>query len=911
MAKVLVADVGGRFVGLLDGWSRGDILALAGVVVAIIGVIITIVPPLRHFVQRVWRMAMLRAGVPRRRYAKWFTGKWGVYENPYLDDIENLDLRNTYVPLSFRVEGEPDTLTMAIDLLAAQDAGNLIIDGGPGSGKSTLLKAYGMGILRNHALLGRHQQLVPFFVQLRKLARFVAEDKGITDYLVDEILVSGAGMSPERAMHFLRYSLRRRCVIVMLDGLDEVTSDRYEGVLDAVFHFKDDNNPDCPTRLARFFLTCRRQNFLSLREDWVPAFASRECSLAALRNSEIFSYLEKIRSKFKVPNGPENFMQAVRASGTLDLHRIPLILAMSVGLYARRDYFEIPSSIAELYRAMIREMLDRHSFRRDHGGAALAFQVGDKYRFLREFSLSAAEKSAGFDDFDRPDLIAFAASLAPHLDAVSDPDGMVTEIIRRSGLLTDVGEGGTYVFAHRSIQEFLVAEQLKMRTDGGTVLLSRATEREWRQVVQFYAAGMEQQQIGGFLEDLSGRNPELAAYCLAGAKPSTEVAVVVLDGLDPVNDVRLAALAAATMSPRVPVQELAIGRLRDALTDSGHTLSVGTADVDGMLPLLGSLAGTNAAQIAALVPQIIAPMPDDPRLVEPLWRCLTAPGIERLPESGAIVARLLNLVMDPDSMEELARQDRYGRDFLTPEGRLRAYPFEEGLDQRHNLVTLLAWADYLDVAPADPNRFFQAKAAHRLDRIEADRRHTVSFSLCWPARIYSGLVLVLALPAAAAALVIHPGLLRHPFGWWTPLLLLGLVLTTTAICVGVCDTTENPGMWRYFRVASVRKKQTDVAIGRGNVVSFVREGPVDDNWRDVILVLTWAIAPISTLLLLAVSLLDYLLVTIGGWTLFYLTNVRAFDPDVRYSLYRPNEYVDVYDDPRSKHWLTPTAAWTP
>ena len=49
----------------------------------------------------------------------------------------------------------------------------------------------------------------------------------------------------------------------------------------------------------------------------------------------------------------------MRTSGTLDLHRTPLILAMSVGLYARKAFYEIPSSIAELYRAMIDEMLDR------------------------------------------------------------------------------------------------------------------------------------------------------------------------------------------------------------------------------------------------------------------------------------------------------------------------------------------------------------------------------------------------------------------------------------------------------------------------------------------------------------------------------------------------------------------------
>lgn len=100
----------------------------------------------------------------------------------------------------------------------------------------------------------------------------------------------------------------------------------------------------------------------------------------------------------------------------------------------------------------------------------------------------------------------------------------------------------------------------------------------------------------------------------------------------------------------------------------------------------------------------------------------------------------------------------------------------QGLEQRHNLVTLLTWADRLDVAPTDPNRFFQAKAARHLGRIEADRRRTISFSLCWPARIFSGLVLAFAFPAAIIVLVTHPGLLWHPFGWWSLLLLAGMIV---------------------------------------------------------------------------------------------------------------------------------------
>ena len=696
----------------------------------------------------------------------------------------------------------------------------------------------------------------------------------------------------------------------MLDGLDEVTADRYQDVVEAVFHFMDDNSPDHPTRLARLFLTCRRQNFLSLREDWVPAFSKRECSLAPLRNSEIFSYLDKIRRKFKNPNGPEEFIQAVRASGTLDLHRIPLILAMSVGLYVRKDYFEIPSSIAELYRAMIREMLDRHSFRRDHGGAALRFQVGDKYRCLREFSLHAVEEFGGFEEFDKQDLIAFARSLAPQLDAVRDAEAMVDEIIMRSGLLTDVAQDRTYIFAHRSIQEFLAAEQLRMSVDGDKFLLSRATEREWRQVIQFYVAGQEQRQIDGFLVDLARSNPELAAYCLAGAKASTRVAGAVLDALAPIDEVRVAALAAGTMSPRIPVQELAIERLRSALTRPRHVLSAGTADVDGMLPLLGSLAGTNAAQIAALVPRVIADLPDDPRLIEPLWRCLTAPGIERLPECQAIVRRLLDLVMEPNSLEELTRQDRYDRDFLTREIRRRAYPFNNSLGHRDNLVTLLAWADYLGVSPTDPNRFFQAKAVQRLYRVEADRRHTISFSLCWPARILSGVEFALAFVIAIIVLVTHPGLLLHPFGWWTLLLMFGVAVGSLMVYMALTepfkDLPEASLRWRLLGGGGIDDDIGAFVIGNGNFFALLPAASRSAESPDsptVVANLAMLTIPVAAIPMVEISLSSYIAVTSGALILFFLTNIHAFSSEMRYYIYKPNEYIDMYDDPRSRYWL--------
>jgi NACHT domain len=884
---------------VLSNWTRADLLSL----VAAVAGVIAIVGPVWFVVVRVAKAGSLRAGRSERKYGAWFIRRWGTYENPYLDDKEDLDLSNTYVSLSLRPpDSDQETRTAAARVLAHKDGGNLIIEGDPGSGKSTLLKAYGVGALkrqRGPLRRGHHDDdQVPFIVALRKLARWLDGRLGLAEYLVQEVLVSGAGMTTAEATEFLRYVLTEGRALVMLDGLDEVTTDRQPAVLEAVYRFTDDQDPQLPTGRARLVVTCRRQNFIALRDRWVPAVAPTVSTLVPLRNSEIFAYLDKLRAKFKAAGGPESFMNAVRVSGTLDLHRTPLILAMSVGLYARKDFYEIPNSIAKLYRTMIEEMLDRQRFRHDPIGAPVVLPVDDKYRFLREFALARALRE-GFDDFARSDMLASATVLAPSLREARDPEALVAEVADRSGLVNDVSEAGHYVFAHRSLHEHLVAEELLALPDGEKTLLDRAGDPEWRQVVLFFAASLEQRRADAFLPELADRNVTLAGHCLAGSVPSDDVARPVLDRLVTDDAAHLAALVAATTSPRRSVQEMAVSRLENLLHRSMETVRRAfRGDVEGMLPLLGSLAASNAARIAALVPQIVANVPDDPRLVEPLWRCLIVPGIEHDPAGRIVVERLLTIAMDPDGFEALQRQEPYTRPFLDAALRKRAYPFENGLPTSCNLVTLLAWAEHLGVQPVEPNRFFKAKGAARLARVEVDKRRTIGFSLFWPARVVSLLAAAGSVVAAGSVLVINWRFVLLPFGWWTAIIsllleVLSFVLIAlfsawaerlpkelrTARFVGRYGDVRNCAHFAYpprsdfFEVASV--------FGPAAVYAVFVPGLVASGWPSF-----WFFAFVAPLLL------------------FWCPLLGLFYRDVRIYPYRPNLYIDMYDDPRSRLWLT-------
>ena len=541
-------------------------------------------------------------------------------------------------------------------------------------------------------------------------------------------------MRADLAESFFRRALQRQQCLILLDGLDEVTAQHYSAVLHEIHRFMHNKSPEMTSSAARMVITCRRQNFMTIQDEWVGPIVAQSYRLAPFRNAEIYHYLDNIRAAFRRPNGPEDFMVALRNSGTLELHRTPLVLAMSVGVFAKKDYYEIPHAISELYRLIVSEMLDRHRFKDDPLGSANRFRVRDKYTFLRGFAHQAATGSIGFDEFRRRDLVTAAAATAEHLEALPAErvDEFIGEILERSGLLSPV-DGQRYVFAHRSIQEHLVAEELLLRdVSGAELAMDRSADGDWRQVVLLYAAAADQQPARRVPRRPGGPGPRPGRALPGQGDAPDRIAIGILDRLG--QEVRnqsavaidLSALLAATSSPRLVVQRAAI----DAACEALNVLIAKRADVIGALGgdlhavgrVLNAIADANSTQVASLLPALIALVPDDPVLVEPLWRCLATDGIEQNPARYAIVDRLVTLVMDPDCLATLQDLEPHTRPSITAKLREKVYPFEQH-SRSSNLVTLLASMDSLGVDVARPNRYLQALSADPKALVGVARAH--------------------------------------------------------------------------------------------------------------------------------------------------------------------------------------------
>lgn len=902
----------------MERWI-GDHLHLrideAGLLIAVVTLLagtLAFVKPSRAAVARAWRWLLLQSGQTKRRYARSFLREHGVLRNIFDDTEEQLDLAGTYVSLSFYSRtAERESRVLATTELAKQELRRVIVVGDPGTGKSTLLRAYGAGVMRSHIpfaltdleVVVRSNE-VPIFVPLRQFARRAASGVGLADFIINDILGKQLGVgSPEM---FMQRALRQDACLVLLDGLDEVVEARYEAVRRAIYEFALGDE----TKRARMIISCRGQNFLQIAMDWVPAFAEQPYTLAPLRDAEIWRFLEKRRRDYAGVRSPEVFYRSVMASTALDLHRIPLILTISLGLYLRRSAYEIPSSIATFYEALVREQLRRHDFPEDPRSEKVnQFGLDDKLRFLRSFAREAAKRAAPFDEFTFMELAGYARFFTQQLARVrpTDCDDFIREIINHSGLLMAGSDEDGYLFSHRSIHEYLVAAQLQREADGQAFLWEHAMDREWRQVILFFAA-LDHDHAEAFLHGMGQCNLELAVRCLSVAAPvQDQIANQLLGDLAATIgsganvSVHLAALIAAVRSRKYTVQERALQLVRESLETllkrDDLPVILG-AETESVIRLLDTIAETGSAEVARTVPTLARLVADDEsRVVPPLWKCLAVDGLDR-EAAEVIVLKLIELAISQACLQELQAQPAYQATFATESMRRFAYPFEHGLDRNSNFVTLLTWLDHLSLAPPAHNRFLLARATARdlLSRLEHDRRSRSIRVDLHMVGIILGCVGLATVPSLIVELVTGWGSFElGSLGWWSLAIYLGCAL----LAMGVDTIIERRA--DIFSQASRRTMGSPL----GGLAGMGEFGPATST---ALFYLVWFSTPIALgppFRLLPIPLFVPL-VTAVTWLVFQLPMAKLCGQGSYVYLRRPNPFIDMYDDSLSRHWLIPT-----
>ena len=710
-----------------------DWVPLISLCVAILGFALTHFARIRSGCSRAWLTLLGALGVVRARYKAAFLKRYRELQNIYLNRIEKLDLTSTYVPLRVVDSSQSTSEVAAIELLLDPSQKRIVILGDPGTGKTTLLRSFGIGLvspkafvtatasaeLARTAKLSARQNLLPIYVELRDFAAHLAEYPSLSDYIAKSVLPELLGGTDHT--RFLREMLKDGRCTLLLDALDEVSDADYDRLRIAILKFTSDTDELMPTASARVILTSRVQNFLNVVTDWIPTGFERYSILAPLSDDSIRQFL--VARAGDLPSGktPEALWATIATSGTLELHRTPLILTISLGLYINIPRYEIPSSIARFYSEVVLELLQRHDFRtRTHLTKRNVFNADTKTSFLRQLALTIAQRKDQFEEFAYEEIADEFRTFQRRVASLDEKDGQafIAEIVTGAGLIRKVTSTGTYVFAHRSFHEYFAAAQLARNAPSNLAeVLRRSSSPQWRQIVIFFMA-MDHDCHEQLLASLADAAPELAGYCL-GVTPGASIAVAnkILDRLQAsiiaeASANSLASLTAVARRTSGTMKERALRLIGDALRDianSGTAVSAANAlwqlNNDDLFTIVNGLAAIGGRDIARVLVATSRLAESDARFVGPLWvelRSLVDDPV--CTETQDVVLRLLELAQLHEGLGAIERSAAFAVPFADERGAMEAFPFS-AFPRRRNLVTLLMWAERCNARPDKPNAF--------------------------------------------------------------------------------------------------------------------------------------------------------------------------------------------------------------
>lgn len=303
-----------------------------------------------------------------------------------------------------------------------------------------------------------------------------------------------------------------------------------------------------------------------------------------------------------------------------------------------------------------------------------------------------------------------------------------------------------------------------------------------------------------------------------------------------------------------------------------------------LIGVLENLSRSSSIELISGVPAIAGVVPDEPRLVPPLWRCLSTPGIENTEVYAEIVKRLVVLCMRPDCFDALNALPSYFYKSIGLEDRLKAFPFRHGAALDSNFVSLITLAARESIWPSTPCTFIRAKLANSkaLTRVERDRRWTVKVSVRSLRTYFPVLTVVISALLAAATFAFDQSAIASAVR--TPMAGVGAVgllyfVTPSAIVLGVSVVAMAfPGL-RVERDAD----------GAGCLLAIVSP--------PLFFLAALIFAGGSLRSAIVGSVVASYLLTVFPATKF----AHAIDAFYVPSL---NPYLQIYDDETCRHWIT-------
>jgi predicted NACHT family NTPase len=377
-------------------------------------------------------------------------------------------------------------------------SGNSVIDrfdrfivlGKPGAGKTTFLKNIMFQTLDGHT---EHKR-IPVFVNLKD---FSDSGKSLLDYIVNEFNICNF---PDARVFVLRLMDQGKFQI-LLDGLDEVSSEQEESVLREILYLVRKYSTN------QFVISCR----IAAYNYWFDTFVDVE--IADFTDDQISQFISNWFS-----NEPQTAAQCWRQLRSdppiKELATIPLLLTLLC--LAFNETMGFPKNRADLYKEALDTLLKKwdSSRRIKRSEIYRHFSVKRKESLFSRIAMDTFKQGSYFIPQRTLEkyISNFIGNLPDANEAELEADGeaILKAIEAHHGILVQRAKG-IYSFSHLTFQEYFTAQYIVEHAGEGTLesLISQnMITTRWQEVFLLTAGMLE--NADRYLQLMKKKSDEIA-----------------------------------------------------------------------------------------------------------------------------------------------------------------------------------------------------------------------------------------------------------------------------------------------------------------------------------------------------------------------------------------------------------------
>jgi hypothetical protein len=404
--------------------------------------------------------------------------------------------------------------------------------GQPGAGKSTFLRRVGLEALSPRPLIGKSKNLydhrcLPVFIELKSL-KF--SDVDLRQIIQEEFTNCGFPDSPR----FTDHALKNGDLLLLLDGLDEVPSEKVDEAIVHIQDFVDRYGKN------RFITSCRTafyKSFFRRFSDVVLTDFDRQQIETFITNW----FQSQLDVERKTAEELWTLLQQSTHRPTLELARTPLLLTFLCLVYDRKQ--SLPANRSSLYRKALEILLEEWAGQKRIARDPIYKGLNPDLETLMLARIAGPAFAENRFFFRREDLVLVIRDyLRQELQAPPELDAtkVLTAIEVQQGLLVQRAHD-IYSFSHLTLQEYLTALYYKEYELIASLVEDHLFDARWREVF-LLIAGMRRTE--GLLDAMVTRIDRFALGNDKVSRVAGWAARVVRNSDDPVQ---LAARRAAAM----------------------------------------------------------------------------------------------------------------------------------------------------------------------------------------------------------------------------------------------------------------------------------------------------------------------------------------------------------------------------